>query len=448
MLRANRISSLALCAAVITGAASYFGAVPTNDSASTSSVYAQDRQWNRGDRNGGGGNRGNRGGGDQNFQRGNRGGQGGQWGGQGGNRGQWGGQGGQRGPGGMPGGFNFTPEQISANMNAERFNMLKNTPFADRVKEMVGADRWAQWEKGDFGGGATAAAQAAAAAEGKPLPPEMTPEEKAEAEALLRSGTVPNFSDGKAYSLESENEYMQNTLAHRDDSLVPALPVSIRFYARYLLGKYDRNGNNQLEQSEWDGKIQGAQAIDLDRDWILTDQEILFFLARFAKDRTISNPMPAVPRRQNIVVEQQERPVLIRTASAAPRVLDEQTASEELSKGELELGSLTDEDFMNLFKEDNPAMESVDDEELLDVLLSDMDESTVREYAAAPRELVGVPVWFLARDVNGDGQLSLREFAPNLTASGVAQFGRFDLNADGLITAEEVKKVLAGNGAK
>ena len=101
-----------------------------------------------------------------------------------------------------------------------------------------------------------------------------------------------------------------------------------------------------------------------------------------------------------------------------------------------------------MLTEDNPAMESVEDEELLDVLLSDMDESTFREYAAAPEELIGTPVWFLARDVNGDGQLSLREFAPNLTAAGVAQFGKLDLNADGLITAEEVKKAVGGSNAQ
>ena len=69
---------------------------------------------------------------------------------------------------------------------------------------------------------------------------------------------------------------MQKALEHRDDSLVSTVPVAIRFYSRYLLSKYDLNGNGQLEQREWEDKIQGAQAIDLDRDWIRTDQEILF----------------------------------------------------------------------------------------------------------------------------------------------------------------------------
>ena len=369
-----------------------------------------------------------------------RGGQGGQnW--QNGRGGQnWqGGRNGQNRQGGGRGGFNFSPEQIVQNMTQERFNRIRNTPFAEQIKSTVGNDRWAQWERGDFTASVSAAEQAAAAAEGRPLNTEMTAEERQQAEALLRSGTGPNFSGDKPYSVEAENEYMQQALAHRDDTLVPAVPIAIRYYCRHLLDKYDTNGDDKLEQKEWEDKIAGAQAVDLDGDWILTDQEILFYLARYARNRTLADPRPLQTQRLNILIPVQEQPTLIRTASAAPKLLSKEEADKERAEAPTNLDDLSDEEFVQMLTEDNPALESVDDEEILDVLLTDMDESNIREYAPASKDLVGVPVWFLSRDLNGDGQLSLREFAPNLTPAAVAQFGKLDTNADGIVTAEEVR---------
>ena len=54
--------------------------------------------------------------------------------------------------------------------------------------------------------------------------------------------------------------------------------------------------------------------------------------------------------------------------------------------------------------------------------------------------MMDVPIWFLARDVNGDGQLTLLEFSPNLSPATIAQFGKLDSDADGLITADEVRQ--------
>jgi hypothetical protein len=48
-----------------------------------------------------------------------------------------------------------------------------------------------------------------------------------------------------------------------------------------------------------------------------------------------------------------------------------------------------------------------------------------------------LPEWFLERDADGDGQLTLAEFAPQATAAQVAQFRQMDLNQDGVVTAVE-----------
>ncbi len=338
-----------------------------------------------------------------------------------------------------------------ANMTAERFERIKNAPFAQQIRGQVGEERWKQWESGDFSSGneAAEAAEKAAAAERGELVElkEMTDEEKAAAEALLNAGTVPKFrADGeKAYSIESEEEYYRQAMARRGETLVPAAPLALRFYSRYLFEKYDENGSGALEQAEWDGKLAGAQGVDLNGDLTLDDQELLFYLTRYAKDRTIFKPNPPRPiQRSNVVVAEKETEVLIRPASGKYRRASEAEAAAEAAavvSPDDAISEMTDDEVEAALTEGNPALESVDDEELLGVLLSDMDASSVREYSAPPTTLLGVPVWFLARDANGDGQLSLREFAPTLSVPATATFGKLDKNADGYISADEAKGV-------
>jgi hypothetical protein len=56
----------------------------------------------------------------------------------------------------------------------------------------------------------------------------------------------------------------------------------------------------------------------------------------------------------------------------------------------------------------------------------------------------GLPDWFIEKDTNGDGQITMAQFATDWTPELVAKFARYDLNHDGIITAEEVLKVEAG----
>ena len=332
-------------------------------------------------------------------------------------------------------------------MTPERFERLRNNPgFASRMKEMVGADRWAQWERGDFSAGATAAqaaAQAAAAEAGELVEmTEMTDEEKAAAEATLNAGTVPKFNaDGeKRYSPDSENEYYSQAMARRDDALVPSAPLALRFYGRYLIGKYDANSNGTLEREEWEDKLAGAQAIDLNGDWTLTDQEVLFYLARYASGRTIHNPAPKRPTYvANRVVLDEDKETRIRPASAPLRRETADVAAETDKENANALAEMSDEEVIAMFVEKNKALEEVEDQELLGVLLTEIDSATRREYAAPPEALKNVPVWFLARDVDGDGQLTLREFAPTLSTPAVAYFGKLDKNGDGLVVPDEVR---------
>ena len=415
--------------------------------------------------NGGQGfNRGGQGQGNNGGQGFNRGGQGqGNNGGRGFNRGGQG-QGnnggdangnrrnGRTGPGNGNG--NWTPDQIARDMTAERFENLKNGPFADRIKSMVGEERWTRWENGNFSNAADDAAKAQAAAEGRleEITSDLTDEERLEAEARLRSGTVPEFNEEGVphYSIETEADYYRQAMARRDDILVDAVPIALRYYARYIKSKYDKNGDGILQRFEWENNLEGAQAIDLNGDWDITDQELLYYLVRFAKDRTIFNP---VPRRENAQRtnfltapdDGAEFETLIRPASAAPKRLSGAEAREAQlnNDGNGMLADMTDEDVRELLLEGNPALESVEDEELLDAFLTDVDESTKREFTVSPAVVRGTPGWFLANDKDGDGQLTILEFAPGLSQKNLALFGKYDVDGDQIITAEEARKASA-----
>jgi Ca2+-binding EF-hand superfamily protein len=49
----------------------------------------------------------------------------------------------------------------------------------------------------------------------------------------------------------------------------------------------------------------------------------------------------------------------------------------------------------------------------------------------------GLPSWFVNRDADGDGQLTIAEFSPKATRTQLDQFTRYDANGDGLITSAE-----------
>lgn len=60
----------------------------------------------------------------------------------------------------------------------------------------------------------------------------------------------------------------------------------------------------------------------------------------------------------------------------------------------------------------------------------------------SPKERLpqGLPDWFLQKDADGDGQVSMAEFAREWTPDKAREFDSYDLNHDGMITAAECLK--------
>lgn len=56
----------------------------------------------------------------------------------------------------------------------------------------------------------------------------------------------------------------------------------------------------------------------------------------------------------------------------------------------------------------------------------------------------GLPSWFLTKDRDGDGQVTMAEFSGEWDSSRLAEFERYDLNDDGIITPAECLKASSG----
>ena len=81
----------------------------------------------------------------------------------------------------------------------------------------------------------------------------------------------------------------------------------------------------------------------------------------------------------------------------------------------------------------------VEDEDVYQQLLKERQIPANRPYHVPLSSLRGVPAWFIILDKNGDGQISLSEFAPTLAPARVRLFNQLDKNGNGLIEAHEVR---------
>jgi hypothetical protein len=167
-------------------------------------------------------------------------------------------------------------------------------------------------------------------------------------------------------------------------------------YAERVVRHYDLNQDGRLEPDEWRAMRGKPESADLNRDGRITVEEFAQYAANYGAGRAIR----------------------LSTAGGDSLV---QSA---------------------LHDPNAPAGDSVSGEPR-----SPADaEPTVKGSARDPRRDLkyfaslpaGVPRWFVDRDTDGDGQLTLSEFSPKLLKSEIDDFNRYDLNGDGLLTVPEL----------
>ncbi|MDR1491964.1 MAG: hypothetical protein LBT05_04495 [Planctomycetaceae bacterium] len=258
-------------------------------------------------------------------------------------------------------------------------------------------------------------------------------------------GTVPDFSD-----LDVNEPFDARPFLDRATVSQPTSPKLLR-YTEHLIAQYDTNGNGKLELDEWHGKMSGSpQVIDLNGDNILTLDELVNHIEKFSRWRTIYNPYPLQQLIANRVIPVQEntdslfRP-LSKNISAVKSSIKKHSG--DFEKTENLIGykkTVTDEEIeagKNEMTENNAETNTTGAEKSEsgeNYLTGKIPPAQARKYAAPTQ---GLPSWFVRCDLDGDGQVSLYEFAsPDFTNENVARFGRLDKNADGFIAGDELPK--------
>ena len=179
-------------------------------------------------------------------------------------------------------------------------------------------------------------------------------------------------------------------------------------YAETLIRQYDRNGDGVLDPQEWQAMHGKPALADADRDGTITLDELLQRIVDYGQNRRVRLAVP-------------------------PIGLDADAGADETSPGKTGSG-----------KSGGPAVPAAADDPDAEMDFAELEEARrqTKFYVPAKRLPAGLPAWFLARDDDGDGQLTLAEFAPKPTPAVLREFAQYDLNGDGLITPKECLRAI------
>jgi Ca2+-binding EF-hand superfamily protein len=238
---------------------------------------------------------------------------------------------------------------------------------------------------------------------------------------------VPGFGEGLTVATSSFGSESQNSAAPASGASssssstgsssaatgsstasAPADDPKIRSYATSMMKRYDKNGDGVLDKTEWSQMSGDPEKYDRNHDGKITLDELVDSLKNWNRPTDDSSAAkPAV------------------TATNAGKPVAGSSASAGDAPGAAQGG-----------RNGGPG--------------NRREGASGRNSAASsgkhylnPKERLpeGLPDWFTSADADGDGQVSMHEFASPLTDEKLAEFAKYDLNGDGYITAEEVLKV-------
>ena len=167
-------------------------------------------------------------------------------------------------------------------------------------------------------------------------------------------------------------------------------PPQVERYVDSIWQQYDASGDGVLQPAEWQTMRGDPARIDADRNEVLSKLEMAAHILRYASGRRLGPPSA-------------DATIRARSAPLAP-------------------------------PNDQPTVESA----------QTPPASPQKPYYVPANALPdGLPDWFSSGDANGDGQLSMSEYAPTAEALRVAEFERLDSNSDGLLTPRELLRAKA-----
>lgn len=194
------------------------------------------------------------------------------------------------------------------------------------------------------------------------------------------------------------------------------IPAKILRYAERLVRQYDTNGDGRLQKDEWE-KIHGnPPMVDADHDGVITVDEFAQYISRYGQLHRIHLFQPAA--------DVTPPPSLFRPGGSG-------SAQESSTEEKAEPAPV---DIANAPQMPTPAAA----EDAADRVVRRAPRSARKYYISRANLPPGLPEWFTGRDADGDGQITMAEFAPSPSRSEILEFNRYDTNRDGVITAREL----------
>lgn len=223
-----------------------------------------------------------------------------------------------------------------------------------------------------------------------------------------------------------------------------AIPAKVDRYARRLFSRYDTNGDGAIDDTERRQMQGNPAAVDYNADGQITLEELAAYTADFGRHRrmrlTGSMVEEAVAELPPLYIPAAEREAMAAAQAAAQQAaqLAAQQATQQAQTVPVALVNETAETGVGSTGDSEAAAE---EEGSVSVSSSPTPGQTVSKRFVTPKSrLAGLPEWFSARDMNGDGQLTVAEYTPGSEESLLAQFNRYDRNKDGVLTPQECPK--------
>lgn len=180
------------------------------------------------------------------------------------------------------------------------------------------------------------------------------------------------------------------------------IPLNVMRYARHLLEKYDVNGDGLLQPEEWKEMRGDPAAADANGDGQIDVHELARYIADYGAVRRI-RLMPSSSESLDRLPSLLYDAVVAGDAVAAdPQIISK--------------------------PEDIPA-----NQDMMTTEAAGEKQFTVKPSRLPP----GLPPWFHKLDADGDGQITLSEFAPTASVAALREFEAYDHNRDGVITPQE-----------
>lgn len=227
-----------------------------------------------------------------------------------------------------------------------------------------------------------------------------------------------------------------------------SIPEKVNRYVERLLTRYDTNHDGVIDATECRLMEGDPSKIDYDADGEITLEELAAYTADFGRHRRmrltgsmVEEAVAVLPplyvptaeweamaaaqaKTQQVSQQTQAVPVaLVQDADAGQTEPSDVSESEEVVEEEQQEEDSKSEEGQEA-AEPHPTPEQVDS----------------RRFVTPKSRLAGLPEWFLARDTNGDGQLTVAEYAPGSEKARLAEFARYDRNKDGVLTPQECPK--------